>query len=333
MTIDPDKKIEIPPGKLEEAADWLIQLEDGSRDPECRQRLDNWLGASVANRLAWERTLRTWKTLGLTDPAFGDQWMDAPRFPLKTERKALRRHWPSKRAFGGISLAAVSLCLAIISFPSLLIQARADHTTGTAENRSVTLEDGSLIQLAASSAISGQFSAGQRKIRLLEGEAFFDVVPDPGRPFVVEANGVSVEVIGTAFDVDVTGNTIQVALARGSVKASLENAPPTTLVPGEMLVVDTVSGEVRKSAVSVEDIGGWRNGELYVVDATIGQVVEQIQRYHPAWITLADSTLSQQRVTGFYDLHDPDRALAALVEPYGGKVRGVSGLARVVSRY
>lgn len=143
---------------------------------------------------------------------------------------------------------------------------------------------------------------------------------------------MTVQVLGTAFDVDLTDGVTQVALAHGSVEASFRNAPPTRLVPGEMLIVDA-SGAIRKETVSVEDIGGWRNGELYVVDATIGSVVEQIQRYHPAWLTMADKRLAEQRVTGFYDLRDPDRALEALVEPYKGKVHAIGDSARIITRF
>lgn len=157
-------------------------------------------------------------------------------------------------------------------------------------------------------------------------------MPDSDRPFVVEAKNLTVQVLGTAFDVDMTDGVTQVALAHGSVEASFRNAPPTRLVPGEMLVVDA-SGAIRKETVPVEDIGGWRNGELYVVDATIGSVVEQIQRYHPAWLTMADKTLAEQRVTGFYNLRDPDRALEALVEPYKGKVHAIANTARIITRF
>jgi len=87
-----------------------------------------------------------------------------------------------------------------------------------------------------------------------------------------------------------------------------------------------------KSDIALEDIGAWREGRLFVNDATVGAVVEQIQRYHPAWIAVPDVTLAQQTVTGLYDLRDPDRALRALVQPHGGKVHEISRFARVISR-
>ncbi|MCX8999715.1 FecR family protein [Rhizobiaceae bacterium BDR2-2] len=335
MNIDPDKKTELPPEAVEEAAEWLIQLQERPQDRKLRRRFDVWLAAAEANRLAWERTCRAWQAFGGTEPAYRSFWEGAPRLSGRSSpgRWARRRPlWP----YLGIAAAAISLCLVVMAAPALLIQFRADHRTATAESRSITLQDGSTVLLAASSAIATDFSSGRREIVLLEGEAFFDVVPDAKRPFVVEANKVKVEVLGTAFDVEISNGVTSVALARGSVKASLEGASSTsssTLVPGELLTVDARAGTMRKESISVEDIGGWRDGRLYVVNATIGSVVQQIQRYHPAWITVADPSLARQRVTGFYNLHDPDQALEALVEPYSGKVRAVSGYARIITRF
>jgi transmembrane sensor len=331
MTIDPDKKIALPTGKAEEAADWLIRLQKGSAEPQLKAEFDRWLAASPANRLAWERTCKTWRNLGLAEPAFKNLWEDAPHLPGKAGKQVSRRRW-SVRHYAGMALAAASLCLAVLFVPALFVHIEADYQTSTAESRSITLEDGSRVQLAAASALSTDFANGRRNVKILKGEAFFDVVPDSARPFVVEAKNLTVQVLGTAFDVDLTEGVTQVALAHGSVEASFRNAPPTRLVPGEMLVVDT-SGAIRKENVPVEDIGGWRNGELYVVDATIGSVVEQIQRYHPAWLTMADKTLAEQRVTGFYNLRDPDRALEALVEPYKGKVHAIADTARIITRF
>ncbi|UXS33738.1 FecR family protein [Agrobacterium tumefaciens] len=331
MTIDPDRKIELPDGKAEEAADWLIRLQAGSVEPRLKAEFDRWLVASPANRLAWERTCKTWRNLGLVEPAFKNLWEDAPHLPANAEKQLPRRRF-SVRHYVGMAMAAASLCLAVFFVPAFFVRIEADYQTSTAESRTITLEDGSRVQLAAASALSTDFTDGRRNVKVLKGEAFFDVVPDSARPFVVETKNVTVQVLGTAFDVDLTDGITQVALAHGSVEASFRNAAPTRLIPGEMLIVDA-SGAIRKESVSVEDIGGWRNGELYVVDATIGSVVEQIQRYHPAWLTMADKRLAEQRVTGFYDLRDPDRALEALVEPYRGKVHAIGGSARIITRF
>ncbi|MDZ7928230.1 MAG: FecR family protein [Agrobacterium sp.] len=331
MTVDPDKKIPLPAGKAEEAANWLIRLQKGSPEPRLKAEFDRWLTASSENRVAWERTCRIWKNLGLVEPAFKNLWEDAPHQPDMAGKQASRRGW-SVWHYAGMAVAAASLCLTVLFVSAFFFQIKADYQTGTAENRIITLEDGSRVQLAAASALSTDFAGGRRTVNVLKGEAFFDVVPDSARPFVVRTKNLTVQVLGTAFDIDMTDGVTQVALVHGSVEASFRNAPPARLVAGEMLVVDA-SGAIRKKTVAVEDIGGWRKGELSVVDATVGSVVEQIQRYHPAWLAMADKTLAEQRVTGVFNLRDPDRALEALVKPYKGKVHAIANAARIITRF
>lgn len=337
MTVNSDGKIDLPTEVLEEAADWLMQLHEQPRDELLRQNFETWLASSSLNRVAWQRTQRAWQAFGSSEPVYREHWEDAPRFAdnLPSSRPRLRR--ATWRIRGMLAVSTVtSLCLATFFAPTLVIAWRADYRTTTAESRSIRLEDGSTVQLAASSAIATNFSGKNRKVELLEGEAFFDVVRDEDRPFIVDASGVKVQVLGTAFNVDISDNLTSIALARGAVNASLEQdakGPSETLAPGDLLVVDTSNGTMQKEHIVPEDIGGWRNGRLHVVNRTIGSVVEQIQRYHTAWLTVPDPVLARQTVTGFYDLQNPDQALEALVEPYGGKVRDVSKLARVISRF
>jgi FecR protein len=83
----------------------------------------------------------------------------------------------------------------------------------------VTLADGSHVELNSQSAIAIHYDAGQRRVRLLEGEAWFEVSPDPVRPFVVEASGGTVTALGTAFNVDAEKERAHVTVtSRGSRK-------------------------------------------------------------------------------------------------------------------
>ncbi|WP_158693426.1 FecR family protein [Neorhizobium alkalisoli] len=236
---------------------------------------------------------------------------------------------------GGVLIAM--LCLAaFFTVPSLMIGWQADYRTSVAETRAVTLEDGSIVHLGAQSAIKTNFEEGRREITLLAGEAFFDVVHDVARPFVVDTRDLKVEVLGTAFDVRLGEDATEVALARGAVRASAFWKDPTKselLSPGDRLTIDRQSGDISIEKLLPEDIGAWRSGRLFVVNSSIAAAVEEIQRYHPAWITVPDQTLANTRVTGIYDLSDPDKALTALVSPFGGKVRSFAGMGRFVTRF
>ena len=324
---------DISPKIAEEAAGWMIALQEEPGDIDCRQRFERWLDQSSQHRHAWERLQVAWRALGATAPAFEDAWKEAPRGALQPRNHQTRRTGFMRRTVLAGAAAAAAICLVAFAGPMLLLRLEADHRTETAESRTVTLEDGSRVHLAGASAIATDFEKGRRAVRLLAGEAFFEVTPDKTRPFTVDADGLEVTVLGTKFDVQKAGDITAVALAEGSVKASIAGGDTQVLVPGDLLTSNSATGEVSRTTIPVTDIATWRSGQIFVVDATIGSVVEQIRRYHPAWLSLPDSALASRRVTGFYDLRHPDQALEALVAPYGGKVRHVSPAARLISRY
>jgi transmembrane sensor len=151
----------------------------------------------------------------------------------------------------------------------------------------VALADGSIARLAPDSAISVTYAANRREVRLLKGEAWFDVRHDPGRPFYVNAKGVTTTVLGTAFDVRMDQEGVTAELVRGQVRVAYGggSAPPISeqLAPGETVRVGF------DGAVIVRDDG-----------------------------------FEQQRVTGIYNAADPVEALHGLTRAYGGSVSTVT---------
>lgn len=322
---------------LDEAADWMLRLREAAGDSRVLENFEDWLSRSEDNRSAWQQVGKTWNALGGVAPVYGHVWSMEPLRNLhevgnsQTRPKRAHRRW-----IIGLSAAGIAACLLILAVPSLILRFEADYLTEKAQSRIITLDDGTTVYLGADSAIKSDFSAARRQVTLLAGEAFFDVTRNRDRPFVVEAKGVKVEVLGTAFDVRLSSAATSVELARGVVDVSYDAAhrkSAAKLSPGQVLVVDRGTGTMAKSAIANEDIAAWREGRLFVNGATIGSVVEQIQRYHTAWITIPDGTLANRTVTGVYDLRDPDRALRALVQPHGGKMHELSRFARILSRF
>ncbi|WP_306866426.1 FecR family protein [Neorhizobium galegae] len=306
----------------DQALDWLVRMRENPDEPGLRGAFESWILESPEHRREWEKTCHLWKAMGQASDFY----------PRKPARRRVRK----RLIVGGAVAAGLAICLLVFVAPSFLIRLQADYWTETAQTLTVTLADGTTVLLAPDSAIAIGFAGRERRVTLLSGEAFFNVMHDEAHPFRVAAGDVTVEVLGTAFDVSIAEDNIAIGLARGSVKATgtVAGAPvDRTLVPGEIIMVDHSTGGVREEKADVADIGAWREGRLYVTNATIGSVVEQLQRYHSAWISIPDASLARQRVTGIYDLNAPDQALGALVDPYGGKVRKVSNLFRVVSRF
>ncbi|WP_323717841.1 FecR family protein [Paracoccus aminovorans] len=307
--------------RLEEAVDWFLRLNDPSADDALQEAFREWLEQDPENPRAWENARRAWRTLGQAAPALEAAWPVAAAAPAAGSAPpppVPRR----RRAMPALLTAFAVAALVFLTGPHVMLWLRADYLTRTAETRTIELEDGSVVSLAAQTAVDIDMSGQKRRVRLLAGEAFFEVAPDPSRPFVVTAGDVRAKVLGTAFNVRMSSEATRIDLVRGSLRVAAGRK--TTLSPGDSVTVSHDTGRMRRGHLPPDEIASWRDGRIFVEDAPITAVVEQIQRYHRGWIRLSGDTLGRQRVTGLYDLRDPDSALRALVQPYGGQVRQIS---------
>jgi transmembrane sensor len=306
----PDRPI--PDRMFEQASDWLFRMHDAAGEERTKAALQVWLGADPRHQVAWRLACQAWKA---TEAVPSDVVAAVPR-----RRGRVR--------YAALALAA---CLAAVALvPSLVMRVRADLVTIAGQSGQVQLADGSRVVLGGDSAISHDFSAKDRSVSLWRGEAYFEVTPDRTRPFVVRGDGVTVTVTGTAFGVDLGKETTTVAVTQGSVLVGV-HGEDFRLVPGQSLAIDQVSGEVRRRPIDPADVAAWRRGRLVAGDQTVSAVVDSIRRHYSGFIVLTDSGLGGRRVTGLYDLADPERALRALVGPYGGVVRQVTPYLLVVS--
>lgn len=312
----------IPDRVLDAATGWAFRLQDAPDDAGLQAELADWLAESPLHGEAWALTQRAWQITSRTQPVFADEWPARPALssapsnvtPLRSRRFGLR--------LAGLAIAA---CLLLVfALPVLRVQLNASHATSIAEIREVLLEDGTRVTLAARSAIAVSFSAGARNVTLLEGAAYFEVVPDSARAFTVRAGDIATTVTGTAFDVAMTDRTVSVAVASGSVRVSRRDNPASPLADlraQQGVMVDRASGTVVETALQPDAVAAWRKGRLIVENALLTDVVAALDRSHPGSIAVASVGLRGKRVTGVYDLGDPAGALKVLSAPYGGVVR------------
>lgn len=228
-----------------------------------------------------------------------------------------------------------TVCLAVVIQPSFNIWFSADWSTGKAETRNVLLDDGSLVHLGADSALQIDFDEGFRQVKLLSGEAYFEVEPDKNRPFQVVAGNVDATVLGTAFDVKIMSEAVAVAVNHGRVAVDSSAANQqvgSPLEAGDWVRIES-NGQVARGNDMPELVGSWRSGMLAVKDQTISDVVDEIRRQYKGKIVLASDDLGNRRVTGVYDLNKPMDALTALVQVHGARIRQISPWLTVVSTF
>lgn len=300
---------------------WLLRLEEAPDDQTLRAEYEAWLAQSEHHRKAHETITLLWRNaeeLGSLAPASGRS---------EVARRTLRR--PGVRGFvwGAAALAA---CLAMLTFPAIQRRLAADHSTSVAETRQIELEDGSRVSLNAASSIAVVYRANQRAVTLLAGQAFFEVAPSAERPFVVSASDVRVMVTGTSFSVGTSSAGIAVEVETGTVKVSREGTLLAGLEAGQRARI-APGGATMKGTVTPDEVAAWRDHRIVVYQATIRDVVEQIDRYLPAAIVFRDREIADRRVTGVIDLKRPEEALRSVVDMQKGTVTHITPYLVVIS--
>ena len=305
-----------------EAATWLVLLSEDPEDRALTARFEEWRSANPLHAELWMRTVRAYELAGKAAPAASKVVPMArpkPRAPL----------WSRRRIAAG-AVMAIAACLLLLAAPPMLLGLQADHVTATAELRSLVLEDGSRVRLGPESALAVDFATGERRVRLLKGEAFFDVVPDSNRPFRVAARDAVATVLGTAFEVRLTADSVGVAVQHGHVRVD-GGVPPRseTLLAGDWVTVE--AARMTRGRRDADEIGDWLGGELVARDRPMTEIVDALRRYYDGMIVVQDAAFARTRVTGIYDLRHPATTLASLASSHDATVRRVSPWLLVVT--
>lgn len=298
-------------GADQDALHWLIALQEAPDDAALQSRFDAWHRAGAENRRAWADAQRVWDVLG-----------DARPVPV------VRTGW---RVAAASVLGAAAVCAGLWFAPAVGLWWAADYSTATAQTLDIRLDDGSTVHLGADSAIEVSFAGSARDVRLLSGEAFFEVSPDPARPFRVVAGDVTTTVLGTAFDVGLTSGGVTIAVDHGRVAVSGKHVA-TDLGAGDWVRVAHDGGTERGNDAP-ELAGGWRTGMLVVKDRPVADVVDELRRHYGGTIILAGGNIGEQRVTGVYDLRSPVDALRAVAMAHDANVRQITPWVTVVSSF
>jgi len=212
----------------------------------------------------------------------------------------------------------------------ILRRGREHYTSGIGEVRRIALEDGSTMLLNTATEVAVQFSERQRNIRLIRGEALFEVAHDTARPFLVRVNDIAVRAVGTAFavrleaaqvDVTVTEGIVEVAeptTALGSNQAtSAASLPKAQRVAANERVVIGLAGapEVRPIAPAEADRQlAWRQGLVSFDGESLQAAVAEINRHNRRQIVIDDPALAAKPVVGIFRATDLDGFSAAAAE-------------------
>ncbi len=299
-----------------EAADLAIRLQNDPANPVAIEMVRAWVARGPDHQAVWARIAAIH---GMTGKVLSDQ------------RQATQREIMTRRNFviGGV-LGLGGATAGAWYIPDMLLRARADYLTATAEQRRILLPDGSVVTLGPDSAIAVRVTDAGRGIDLLQGMAFFEVASDATRPLTVKADQVVVTALGTAFDVSLDAGFVSVSVDHGRVKVVGGNTSDL-LDAGEWFTMAPDTTPVNRGHRDQAQIASWRSGMMIAEKETVSALVARISRWHEGSVMVADPWLGARVVSGVFDLSDPVGALEAVVRPFGARVRTVTPFLTVIS--
>ena len=313
----------------EEAAYWWQVFHDGEASPAEHREFADWVARSPERVEAYLETARLHKALKGTPVRWPDTSAEellrdartAPaepvqlrqRVPAAPEQRESRRFSPRL----GFALAA-SMIVAVVIAWTMLGQPE-QYMTAFGEQRSVMLDDGTRVTLNTASKIEVELRKDHRMVRLVQGEALFEVAHDATRPFDVSAGNATVRAVGTQFNVDARPQKTTVTVVEGRVAFLSGKAP--ILVAGDRLVVSAAGAATVSHGVNVSAALAWTRHQLVFERRALGEVAEEFNRYNRGRITIESPSLRAEEVTGVFQSNDPASFVAFLSNIPGVAIR------------
>ena len=342
----------------EEAAQWLIKL-DGDEAPSKQDllALKEWLSRSPVHRHELNTLNAFWGNNILTE-------LVVPLGKHEPNVGLLKSGLGWLTSFQGMAVASAFSALMLFLFMFLQEpspEMNGFYATAVGQQKTITLEDGSVLQLNTDSQIDVRYTDEYRNIHLLQGEVHFDVSKDKQRPFNVYAGIGRIQAIGTEFtvylkkkDVDILVTEGQVALdAITTLLASATRSPDTVKADSDKLsnsnaperlgllsegqsvtlnIQEVAEGSKKELIDTIEVVEtekltqrqAWRKGMLVFSGETLEQVVEEISRYTTMSIEIADPEVRNIQIGGRFKVGDVDNMFQALEANFGLEVERIS---------
>jgi ferric-dicitrate binding protein FerR (iron transport regulator) len=230
-------------------------------------------------------------------------WNDIESSIQKNKRKSqiikLRNIW----------LSGAAACLALFGYGSWYFYSDITISTKYGEQKVLLLPDGSKVRLNANSSITyaRAFNWNDKRKVNVAGEAYFEVkhinqnpaeIKD-GERFIAQSKALTVEVLGTTFNLKARPNLNQVALIAGkvSVKAVGSNAS-RVLKPGELAILNAnKTFEVDQKAALAPQVA-WTEHKLLMSQTRVGDIIAEFENLYGYQIILPDTAMANKRIDG-----------------------------------
>lgn len=334
----------------EEAAQWWVTLRSDGCTADEHRAFAEWVTRSPERVEAYLRLASFHSALRAGDV----RWPDIPTDTLIEEAKTASAEvipldrkppfeernttiWGRLRVEPGRGLAAAVAAIVAFVVVAVWMVVRGPETYRTAlgEQRSVILDDGSVVTLNTLSTVEVEFRRTRRVVRLVRGEALFKVAHDSKRPFEVIAGTTVIRAVGTRFNVDRRGERTTVTVLEGRVvvqqrgpdlqRPQQKTAAPEMVSAAEQVIVTGSRMSATEHIPNVAPVTAWTQRRLIFNNRPIGEVAEEFNRYNRLHVEIVDPELRRQEITGVFDANDPESFLTFLSHTPGVRVSNSVG--------
>lgn len=303
--------LDIPATVIDEAISWAVKLDFNAPSAKTRQAFDAWLKAAPVHGHAWQRVQSLKSEFAGIPPALALKALetaDARRKGLKLSRRQALK----VLSLAGVTGLGVWLAHSHTPWQRLL----ADASTQVGEQRSLTLEDGTVLMLNTDTAVSIAFDDARRLVVLRRGEILVTTGPDAAstskRSFRVHTPFGTLQALGTRFVVRLDGERARISVQEGAVRmqpaghgdAAIANAGEAWWLADDGAAPTAAQGF---------DADGWADGVIAGKNMRLADLLAELSRYRSGRI-VCDDRVAGLRVSGVYHVRDTDRALRFLGE-------------------
>jgi len=297
------------------ARDWVLRLASGHLTKNELWQFKQWLAEHPTHQRTFEDERAFWQGLEPLKTVIPANHGTEQLAPVRKQR--LRHHW--RLVISGAVAAGLA---GVLFYHDIRLFFSADHRTATGQQRIVQLPDGGLAHLNTDTAIAVSYTARERRIELLKGEAFFEVVPNKQAPFRVLTEGGVAQAVGTAFAVHSHGRQATVTVTEGIVDVATQGVDadkPASITVHKDQQTSYRVGKAPHLATTIDSRSAvaWTRGGILIDKKPFPEAMAELDRYRPGRIiVLADSSRTKP-VSGRFTLQGLDDAVTALARTQG----------------
>ncbi len=294
----------------EAAIAWRARKMSGEMSSSERAAFEEWLNADAENRIAFEEIEEAAASLD----SMGTELL-AESFESELTQESLIDRSPSRKrmAIAASVFLVVLSSIAATFFLATTNSIKQTYATRIGQNEMYSLRDGSAVHLNTNTALYIEYSRRKRLVEFASGEALFNVVQNPKRPFIVKTANAEVFVTGTVFNVFTQGQETIVSVVSGTVDVTAKDGPMVTLLAGQRVSFSENKSSDGVTSFNPNESLAWRSGKVRFDRAPLAEAVADLNRYFARPIILDDPSLHDLSVTGEFDVNDQQTVVNALV--------------------